>query len=279
VKTAAERYAAIHDAAVAADRFADHRMPGDHWSDIAEMFRLDPRRPWDQYLTTVAGFLEPSDRLLDVGGGAGRISLALADQVKEIVLVEPSDGMREQFIASRDEAGLTNARVTPDWWMESAEIGEVVHISDVTYFVRDIVPFVAKLHDAASRRVIISVWRPTPGDMDNELRRILFGAEPVCWPGLPELAAVLWEMRLLPEILPLPEPPWWIPEMLGGLTEVEAIDFALYRLDQDDAATRERISDNLDRIFQKTADGLKPVWFGEPRAMLLTWETGGRPLA
>ena len=46
--------------------------------------------------------------------------------------------------------------------------------SDVVYFVRDIVPFVAKLHNSASRRVIICIWRPTPGDMDNELRRVLF---------------------------------------------------------------------------------------------------------
>ena len=276
--SAAERYAATYDAAVAADRFTDHRMPGDHWSDIAELFRLDPRRPWDRNLTTIAGYLEPFDRLLDVGGGAGRVSLALTNCVKEIVLVEPSESMREQFIAARDEAGITTARATSDWWMESEETGDVVHISDVSYFVRDIVPFITKLHAAASRRVIISVWRPTPGDMDNELRRALFGEEPVPWPGLPELAAVLWEMGLLPEILPIPEPPWWIPELAGGLTDAEAVDFAVYRLDQDDAATRQQVSDNLDRVFQRTAEGLKPAWFRDPRAVLLTWETGGRPV-
>ncbi len=275
---AAERYAAVHDAAAAADRFTDHRMPGDHWSDIAELFRLAPRRPWDQNLTTIAGYLRPSDRFLDVGGGAGRISLALADQVSEVVLVEPSASMREQFAASRDEAGIANARVTPDWWMESAETGDVVHISDVSYFVREIVPFVTKLHNAASRRVIISVWRPTPGDMDEELRRVVLEEEPVRWPGLPELAAALWEMGLLPEILPGPEPPWWIPELAGDLTEEEAIDFALYRLERDDEATRERVSGNLERVFQRTTEGLKPTWFKDPREVLITWETGGRRL-
>ena len=200
---AAEQYAAVHDAALAADRFADHRRRADHWADIAEMFRLDPHREWDQSLHAIAGYLRPSDVLLDVGGGAGRISLALAGQVREVALVEPSEGMRSQFAASRDEAGISNARVSPDWWMESAETGDVAVTSDVTYFVRDIVPFLAKLHNAAARRVIISIWRPTPGDMDNELRRVLFDERPPPWPGLPELAAVLWEMGLLPEIRPV----------------------------------------------------------------------------
>ena len=276
--TAAEHYAAVHDTAVTTNRFTDHRMPGDHWSDIAELFRLDPRRPWEQNLTSIARYLKPSDRFLDIGGGAGRVSLALAGQVLEVVLVEPSDSMREQFIGARDEAGITNARIVSDWWMDSAEAGEIVHIADVSYFVRDIVPFITKLHDAASRRVIISVWQPTPGDMDATLRRVVLGEEPARWPGLPELAAVLWEMGLLPEILPVPEPPWWIPEIAGGLTEREAIDFAMYRLGQDDAATREQVASKLDRVFQRTPGGLEPTWFKDPREVLITWETGGRPL-
>ena len=168
--TAADRYAAVYDAVAASDHFVDHRAPGDHWADMAEMFRLDPRRPRDANLSALIDYLEPSDVLLDVGGGAGRISLALADCVKEIVLIEPSEGMREQFIAAQGEAGITNARITSDWWMDSGETGDVVHLSDVTYFVRDIVPFVAKLHHAAARRVMITVWRPTPGDMASDLR-------------------------------------------------------------------------------------------------------------
>ncbi len=275
---AAEQYAAVHDAALAADRFADHRRRADHWADIAEMFRLDPHREWDQSLHAIAGYLRPSDVLLDVGGGAGRISLALAGQVREVALVEPSEGMRGQFVASRDEAGISNARVSPDWWMESAETGDVAVTSDVTYFVRDIVPFLAKLHNAAARRVIISIWRPTPGDMDNELRRVLFDERPPPWPGLPELAAVLWEMGLLPEIRPVDEPPWWIPETAGGLSQEQAVDLAMRRLEQDDEPTRRQVADNLDRLFERGPDDLSPRWLGHARAVLLTWATHGRPL-
>ena len=279
VTSAAERYAAVYDAALAANRFRDHRMPGDHWADLAPEFRLDPKRPWNSEMAAVAGYLRPTDTFLDVGGGAGRVSLALASQVAEVVLVEPSDGMRSEFIAARRDAGIDNARVTSDWWLDSPETGDVVHVCDVTYFVRDIAPFVIKLHDAASRRVVISIWRPTPGDMDNEMRRLLFDERAPRWPGLPELASVLWELGLLPDIRPIRERPWWIPEVDGGLSTDQAIEFAMQRLERDDDAARRDVADNLGSLFESGDRGLSPRWLGEASAVLLTWETRGRKLA
>ncbi len=278
MSSAAERYAAVHDAALAAGRFADHRRRADHWADLAELFRLDPRRQWDQNLRALAGYLEPTDVLLDVGGGAGRVSLPLASQVREVVLVEPSYSMRGQFIQSRDEAGITNARVSPDWWMDSVETGDVAITSDVVYFVRDIVPFLAKLNNSASRRVIICIWRPTPGDMDNELRSVLYDEQLAPWPGLPELAAVLWEMGLLPDVRVIPAAPWWIPEADGGLSEAHAVDLAMGRLERDDEPTRRRIENNFDRLFERGPAGLSPRWLSGAREVMITWETNGRRL-
>ena len=278
MSSAAERYAAVHDAALTAGRFADHRRRVDHWADLADQFRLDPHREWDENLRALAGYLEPTDILLDVGGGAGRVSLPLASQVREVVLVEPSDSMRGQFIQSRDEAGITNARVSPDWWMDSVETGDVAITSDVVYFVRDIVPFVTKLNNSASRRVIICIWRPTPGDMDNELRRILYDERPSPWPGLPELAAVLWEMGLLPGVRVIPAAPWWIPEADGGLSEAQAVDLAMGRLERDDESTRHHIDNNFDRLFERGPTGLGPRWLSGAREVMITWETNGRRL-
>ena len=278
MSSAAERYQAVHDAALAADRFADHRRRADHWADLAELFRLDPHRPWDGNLHAIASHLLPTDVLLDVGGGAGRVSLPLAGQVREVVLVEPSEGMRSQFIQSRDKAGIANARVSPDWWIDSTETGDVAVTSDVVYFVRDIVPFVTKLHNSASRRVIVCIWQPTPGDMDNELLRVLFDERPSPWPGLPELAAVLWEMGLLPDIRVIQQAPWWIPEADGGLSESLAIDLAMSRLARDDAATRRKVEANLDLIFERSPNGLSPRWLSGAREVMITWETHGLQL-
>ena len=278
MSSAAERYAAVHDAALAAGRFADHRRRADHWADLAELFRLDPRRPRDASLDVLTGYLQPDDCLVDVGGGAGRVSLALADCVSEVVLVEPSAGMREQFVAARDDAGITNARVTTDWWMDSEETGDVIHLSDVTYFVRDIAPFIAKLHNSARRRVVIAVWRPTPGDMGSGVRDIVLNESPPRWPGMPELAAVLWEMGLLPEIRPLPDPPWWISDSERDLSPEAAIDLAVQWLDHEDLETRAMVSAKLDLLFDRSDAGLVPGWLNRARQVLLTWETGGMPL-
>ena len=275
MSSAAARYAAVYDAVVASDHFVDHRMPGDHWAEMAELFRLDPKRRRDANLSALAEYLEPSDVFLDVGGGAGRISLALADCVKEVVLVEPSEGMREQFASARDLAGIANTRITSDWWMDSDETGDVIHVSDVTYFVRDIVPFIAKLHNSASRRVIICVWRPAPGDMASDLRELATGQRPPRWPALPELAAVLWEMGLLPDIRVLPDEPWWLADDERNLSEQDAIDLAMRWLDSEDGDVRATVSRNLDQVFSRGPEGLTPRWLSEPRAALLTWETGG----
>ena len=275
MSSAAERYAAVYDAALSAERFADHRRRADHWADLAPEFRLDPHRPWDKNLHAIAGHLQPTDVLLDVGGGAGRVSLPIAGQVQEVVLVEPSESMRGQFIASRDEAGIANARVSPDWWTDSHETGDVAVTSDVVYFVRDIEPFVAKLHNSASRRVIICIWRPTPGDMDNELRRVLFDERPSPWPGLPELAAVLWEMGLLPDVQVIDQAPWWIPEAAGGLSDDQAVSLAMARLELEDEPTRRQIEANWDHLFERRPNGLCPRWLSGAREVMITWETHG----
>ena len=277
--SAAARYAAVYDAALAAERLADHDQPGDHWAEWAELFRRDPLRPLDANLSVLAGYLYPTDRLVDVGGGAGRVSLALARRVAAVTVVEPSAAMRQQFRAARAGTGIKNARITADRWPDSPETGDVVHLSDVTYFVRDIAPFVAQLHRAAVRRVLLTVWHPTPIDFDAELHRILYGVAPPRLPGLPELAAVLWEMGILPQITPLPASPWWIPETAGGLTDAEAIDLALRRLEQsDDANARRLISENLDALFDRTGRGLTPRWLAPAREVLLTWQTRDVPL-
>ena len=275
---AVDLYAAVYDAAMEREWLSGVSGPGDPWGEMAELFRLDPLRPLEGNLGALSEYVRETDRLVDVGGGAGRVSLALASRVSHVELVEPSDGMRAQFIAARDEAGITNAQASGDWWMDSAATGDVITLSDVTYFVRDIAPFIAKLHNSAARRVMITVWNPTPGDMHGGLYRTLHGKAPAPLPGLPQLAPVLWELGILPDIRPLPDLPWWYPEALGGLSHDDALAFALSALDTDDEDDRNLIESKFDLLFQRDSAGLAPRWLTSAREVLLTWETGGNPL-
>ena len=275
---AVDLYAAVYDAAMEREWLSGVSGPGDPWGEMAELFRLDPLRPLEGNLGALSEYVRETDCLVDVGGGAGRVSLALASSVSHVELVEPSDGMRAQFIAARDEAGITNAQASGDRWMDSAATGDVITLSDVTYFVRDIAPFIAKLHNSAARRVMITVWNPTPGDMHGGLYRTLHGEAPAPLPGLPQLAPVLWELGILPDIRPLPDLPWWYPEASGGLSHDDALAFALSALDTDDEDDRNLIESKFDLLFQRDSTGLAPRWLTSAREVLLTWETSGNPL-
>src|SRR5262249_30907881 len=93
--TAAEQYAASVDA-VNAQRTCLHGepLPDDPWGgETAQRYRYDPHRRLDANLEVVASYVQQEDVVIDVGGGAGRISLPLALRCREVVNVDASAGM------------------------------------------------------------------------------------------------------------------------------------------------------------------------------------------
>ena len=151
--SAADHYAAMLDAVDEQQLRLFGPRPADIWTgQSAAQFRFDPRRVLDANLELVASYIQPSDVFVDVGGGAGRISPALCAALPRGPYVEPSEGMAAEYEASRQEAGITNARRIPSGWMDAGGVeGDVVLTCDVTYFVRDIVPFIEKMQAAARR--------------------------------------------------------------------------------------------------------------------------------
>ncbi len=263
---------------------AGSRLPGadDRWSASATRFRLDPRRERDPLLEALASYLEPSDVLLDVGGGAGRLGLPLAGLCKEVVNVEPSRGMGEAFLASAAEAGIVNARlIAADWLSAPPVAGDVVLVANVTYFVPRIAPFVEKLAASTRRRVIIVAAWPPPPNQGATLYRVVHGREQAPTPGPRELVPALWEMGILPDVRVLPGSGRASAILRFRQTSrQEVIDSAVSADVLPDEAAREaarrRVEAAFDELFE-LADGayrlqLKP----EPRTLLITWETARR---
>jgi SAM-dependent methyltransferase len=90
------------------------RAPGDLWSGIAEGFRDDPRRFGDPVVEQISEWLTPQSTVLDVGGGAGRYALPLALRCCAVMVVEPSEAMRDALRESAKAARIENLSVNAD---------------------------------------------------------------------------------------------------------------------------------------------------------------------
>lgn len=283
--TAAEAYAARRDAvdAQSARIFGEPPQQRDRWGGrAAQRFRQDPHRPLDPNLTVIASYVQPEDVVIDVGGGAGRVGLPLALRCREVIDVDPSGGMRAEFEASQVEAGITNARFVQADWLEAQDIqGDMSIVANVTYFVRDIVPFIQKLEAASRRRVMITVWSVPHPDRNAEIFRLVYGEEQQPVPGYRELLAVLWEMGILPDVRVLLRvedteftDPQTREETVERASQGMAPPWALPRLGSDfETRARTLIEAHFDELYAHTAKGFLPRRGHNAREMLITWET------
>ena len=274
--SAADQYAALLDAVDGQQLRLFGPRPADIWTDqSAAQFRFDPHRELDANLAAMASHIEPEDVLVDVGGGAGRISLPFALRCKEVLTVEPSAGMAAEYAGSRQEAGISNARLVSSGWMDDHGVGgDVVLTCDVTYFVRDIVPFVEKMQAAARRRVMIVVWDEPPPNRGGNLFRRVYGEPLAPMPGHRELLPVLWDMGILPDVRVLPAPTWW--EDWHYPTHEDALDSVIFgRWSREGVRDQARqiFDEQFDELFETDGVGYRAIWRKPMRELVITWET------
>ena len=277
--TAARLYADQHDAVWEQWRRLFGPPAADMWAGpAAAQFRFDPRRELDANLAALASYVEPGDALVDVGGGAGRVSLPLALRCREVVTVEPSPAMAAEYAGSVRAAEITNARLlSGDWMEEDGVAGDVVVTCDVTYFVRDIVPFVRRMEAAARRRVMITVWSEPPPNRGADLFRRVYGEPqaPMC--GHRQLLPVLWEMGVLPEVRVLPDPSWWETWHFPTRDDaVESVLFGRWSREPDRERARKIFEEQFDEIFSPDGAGYRAIWRAPMRELLITWKTKQR---
>ena len=275
--TPAEKFANLVDEADAQGARIQGGQPRDDpWGGpIAKVFRFNPNQVLDENRAIIASYVRPDDVLIDVGGGAGRVSLPLALRCRQTVTVDPSPGMRAEFEELAATSGITNARFHQTDWLSADDVeGDVVFSADVIYFVRDIVPFLEKLQAEARRRVMITLWSVPPPNRQSALFRLVNGEALKPRPGHRELMAVLWDMGVLPDIRVMPDDPWWdrdVPQ-----TREEALDMAA-RGRWSDPAGRVMalgvVEAHFEDLFERSPEGYRPLWYADARELLITWET------
>ena len=286
--TAGEHYAARVDAVLAQRaRLRGAEPPGDLFGDLEPdhpLLKADPRRSLDANLTAIADLIEPSDAIVDVGGGAGRMSLPLALRCRSVTNVDPSASMGEAFLANAKAAGISNVDlVQGDWLAADTPQGTVALVNHVTYLTRDIVPFIEKIERAGSRRIILTVNAPPPPSWNRVLFKLVYGEAEEVVPGHAELMNVLWEMGRLPDLTMMPAQTVRFTVSLPS--RAAAIGFAVQRVANEQwahwpitdalaARIRATVEQHFDELYAHGADGFTPRWISMGREVLITWQPG-----
>jgi len=285
-RTAADQYAARVDAVLAQrTRLRGPQPPGDLFAGVPAdhpLLKSDPRRPLDPNLEMIAAYIAPDDVVIDVGGGAGRVSLPLALRCREVINVEPSGAMGAGFTANATQAGITNVRVIVSDWLTSAPpVGTVALVNHVTYLTREIVPFIEKLEQVGRRRVLITVNSPPPPSWHRVLYHLVHGETEEVVPGHVELVNVLWELDILPDIRVLPlhtarpiiPAPTREAAIAGEMARFGGDQWALWPLDSAlEQRLRGLLEARFDELFAAGPEGFSPRWITPGREILITWQ-------
>jgi len=136
-----------------------------YWDRRAASFARTTAGRADQFIEVLAPFLSPRKTLIDVGAGAGRHAVPLAERLEWVTAVEPSEGMRSHLPA------LPNLTVVASAW-EDADVApaDLVICSHVLYGVEDVVPFVEKMERSARERVFVMLREGSVPHPANVLR-------------------------------------------------------------------------------------------------------------
>jgi hypothetical protein len=284
-RTAADHYAARVDAVLAQrTRLRGPQPPGDLFAGLAAdhpLLKSDPRRPLDANMEILASYIVPDDVIIDVGGGAGRVSLPLALRCREVINVESSAAMGAGFTANATQAGITNSRVlVGDWLTVDAPVGTVALVNHVTYLTRDIVPFIEKLERVGRRRVLITVNSPPSPSWHRVLYQLAHGEPEEVVPGHVELVNVLWERGILPDVRVLPFPltnassvP--IPTREAAITRAARFtdQWTFWPMEADrEQRLRRLVETRFEELYAAVPDGFLPRWLTLGHEILITWE-------
>lgn len=140
--------------------------------------------------------------VLDVGCGGGRSSLPLVPPATELIGVDRSGAMLDEFVCAAAEAGVAR-RTVHGAWPEVAPVtpvADVVVCHHVVHDVGDVAPFLSALTDHARLAVVVEMPVRHPHSAWTAAWHHFWGLERPDGPTHLDLVAVLRELGLDPEV-------------------------------------------------------------------------------
>ena len=195
------------------DRHREVSDGADFYRPVTSLFRADPRRTDEPMLDALLALADPDDTWLDIGAGAGRYALPLALRVREVIAVEPSDGMRSVLEELALEHGIANVRTIDDRWPPApAGPGPVIHadvalIAHLGYDIEAIGPFLDAMDAAAGRLCVAILMDRQPSSIADPFWPPIHDEERVALPALPEFLDLLTARGRQPSVIRFPREP------------------------------------------------------------------------
>ncbi len=170
---------------------------GDFYAPVSALFVADPRRTGEPTLEALRSMARPDETWLDIGAGAGRYALPLALQVRRLIAVEPSPGMRRALRTGIAEHGIANIRVIAGAWPTALDLlgrspaADVSLIAHVGYDIEEIGPFLDAMETATRDRCVAVLTDRSPASVADPFWPVVHGESRVPLPALPELLEAL----------------------------------------------------------------------------------------
>jgi SAM-dependent methyltransferase len=190
--------------------------PSHDWNrkDNAERYDTNSRSRYDDRVNlTIKGLdIDRNSRVLDIGAGPGTLTLPLSPLVKEVIAIEPGEGMIGILNEHIRKEGVTNISCIHKSWEEidiAQDLGgqSDVVIASLSLTMHDIRAAIMKMN-GASRNYVYLFWfvdSPFWERMYNDLWMPLHGSPFYPGPKTDCLFNVLYQMGIYAnvEILPL----------------------------------------------------------------------------
>ena len=184
-----------------AERLREGSPPADFYAPVASAFQADPRRTDDPAVDVLRSLVKPGETWLDIGAGGGRYALPLALLARQVIAVEPSEGMQRVLRAGMAEHGVANVEIVAARWpMESAPAADVALIAHLGYDVEGIGPFLDAMEAAARRLCVAVLATPSPPHPAEPFWPPIHGEARVALPALTEFLVLLLARRRLFEL-------------------------------------------------------------------------------
>lgn len=253
-----------------ADRVRADDPEADHWRGLAHRFAPSRREDafQDETLKAILPLIQETDTLMDVGAGAGRLAVPLAESCKRVIAVEPSEAMRERLSEQAAAWNVSNLTIVGERWEEAeVESADVVISAHVVYTVQEIETFLRKLTDHANREVIAVVFEEPAMSNYFPLWEKVHCEKRISLPSLPQLKEVLAEMGIEFTTQKLPE---WnsrpFKDMEGAVEESMTRLFV-----GSDSEKAVKLSEAVEESIENHDSELRFRWTKPHRPWLVRW--------